>query len=371
MGRDLANGRIELTPLSHCLKVDWDVPGNLPLYSVEERFSGDVAKALRGVLGYNPLWKYLRQPVSVHNLGGCVMADHASQGVTDGYGEVFGYPNLVVMDGACLPEATGVNPSSTIAAVAERNIEHYIRRRTGKPGWQPQERRHATRFEDPLDRIVIPRGGTRPPQQEALGLTFTETMGGYISAGNFDDDAFELAARAGELAGSRAQFTLTISFPDFEAFMADRSHAGNASGSIRVDGITGPQGVPVRQGLFNLFVPSDSFYARRMVYVLPFYGTDGKPYLLDGHKDVRDDGVADVWKATTTLYASIRAGHDRSGPIVASGILWIRKRDFARQLTTIRATGPGTALERADVVTRFGKFFLGNLVHIFIRPHFE
>jgi len=34
-------------------------------------------------------------------------------------GEVFGYPNLFVIDGAMVPTALGLNPSRTIAALAE------------------------------------------------------------------------------------------------------------------------------------------------------------------------------------------------------------------------------------------------------------
>jgi len=40
--------------------------------------------------------------------------------VVNHYGEVFGYPNLYVADGAIIPEAIGLNPSRTIAALAER-----------------------------------------------------------------------------------------------------------------------------------------------------------------------------------------------------------------------------------------------------------
>src|SRR4029077_437227 len=105
------------------LKVNWDTPSNLPLYSAEGRFSTDVAEVLGGDVATNPLWRLLHVPVSVHNLGGCLMADLPDAGVTDPNGQVFGYPNLYVLDVSILPKATGVNPSHTIAAVAERNIE--------------------------------------------------------------------------------------------------------------------------------------------------------------------------------------------------------------------------------------------------------
>jgi cholesterol oxidase len=48
------------------------------------------------------------------------MADDASRGVVNHRGEVFGYPNLQVLDGSIIPTPIGLNPSKTIAAVAER-----------------------------------------------------------------------------------------------------------------------------------------------------------------------------------------------------------------------------------------------------------
>src|SRR6185369_5147297 len=105
----------------------------------EERVVADVARALGGKPAGEPLWERLRLPVSVHNLGGCVMSDDA-RGVTDARGEVRGYPGLFVMDGGALPEATGVNTSHTIAAVAERNVELAIRGLIGQADWQAPER---------------------------------------------------------------------------------------------------------------------------------------------------------------------------------------------------------------------------------------
>ena len=48
------------------------------------------------------------------------MADSAAEGVVDQWGEAFGYPGLYLVDGAAIPRPIGLNPSRTIAAVAER-----------------------------------------------------------------------------------------------------------------------------------------------------------------------------------------------------------------------------------------------------------
>jgi cholesterol oxidase len=47
------------------------------------------------------------------------MGKTALDGVVDHKGEVFGYKNLFVADGAIIPKAIGLNPSRTIGALAE------------------------------------------------------------------------------------------------------------------------------------------------------------------------------------------------------------------------------------------------------------
>jgi cholesterol oxidase len=54
------------------------------------------------------------------------MGVSAARGVVDHKGEVFGYPNLYVADGAIVPEAIGLNPSRTIAALAEHIAERIV-----------------------------------------------------------------------------------------------------------------------------------------------------------------------------------------------------------------------------------------------------
>ncbi|MBV8139838.1 MAG: GMC family oxidoreductase [Deltaproteobacteria bacterium] len=162
MGRDLADGLIELHPVSKTARIRWNTPGNLPLYRAEERFSTDVAEAMGGDVAFNPLWRLFHVPVTVHNLGGCLMADSPHLGVVDPSGEVYGHQNLFVLDGAILPKATGSNPSHTIAAVAERCVEAIVQRIPQKSGWRAPEMSSATHIKDPLSSIAIPAGGTIP-----------------------------------------------------------------------------------------------------------------------------------------------------------------------------------------------------------------
>ena len=56
---------------------------------------------------------------TAHILGGAVMGQDISQGVTDFAGRVHGYPGLYVVDGSSIPVNLGVNPSLSITALAE------------------------------------------------------------------------------------------------------------------------------------------------------------------------------------------------------------------------------------------------------------
>ncbi|PAZ11995.1 FAD dependent oxidoreductase [Streptomyces sp. SA15] len=358
MGRDTADGRISLVPVTHDLRVTWNLTRNLGLYESEERFCNDIAEALGGRTAANPLWRALRLPVSVHNLGGCVMADGPSRGVVDARGEMFGHPGLFVMDGGCLPASTGVNPSHTIAAVAERNVEALIRRITGQPRWTAPEREHAVPVADPLDSVRIPVGGTPAPSAPGTGLRFTETMHGRLRRPEDPDHRAE----------TETSFRVTVTAPVLADFLDDATHPMTAGGIVHVPGITPAEGAQVAGGAVNLLVAGDDRDSRKMIYTLPFFGQDGHPYLLDGVKDVRDHGRFDVWGSTTTLHTRVRRGSTPDAPVVLSGDLRLGALDFTRQLTTVRITETANTLWQAGALARFGLFFAGSLWDVFVRP---
>jgi cholesterol oxidase len=73
-------------------------------------------------------------PTTAHILGGAVIGHSPEDGVVDARQRVFGYENLLVCDGAAVPANVGVNPSLTIAALAE----HAMSEVPAKNGAEPQ-----------------------------------------------------------------------------------------------------------------------------------------------------------------------------------------------------------------------------------------
>jgi cholesterol oxidase len=119
-GRDVPDGRFVLE--DGRLDLDWSAAPSEDHYRAVEGTFADVAGALGGRLLGSP-WRRLNRSVTIHPLGGCVMADGPRHGVVDSWGRVFGLPRLYVADGSALPGPVGANPSLTIAAFADRVSE--------------------------------------------------------------------------------------------------------------------------------------------------------------------------------------------------------------------------------------------------------
>lgn len=69
--------------------------------------------------------------LSAHILGGCVMGPDSEKGVIDHKNKVYGYDGLYVVDGSMIPANLGVNPSLTIAAMAEYAMSHIPAKKNG------------------------------------------------------------------------------------------------------------------------------------------------------------------------------------------------------------------------------------------------
>lgn len=129
-GVDAADGELTLRrkllpPFNRTLNLRWRPERSTGVIEAILAMHRRISEATGGNLSANPAWSVLKTLFTLHPLGGCRIGDTADTGVVNHLGQVFGYPNLYVVDGAILP-SIGRNPSHTIAALAER-IAHYVR----------------------------------------------------------------------------------------------------------------------------------------------------------------------------------------------------------------------------------------------------
>ena len=112
--------RLPASPDRWKLDLDWSPESSKPAVEALLAMHRKLARAAGGLPVVPPSWTLANYLIAPHPLGGARMGDSAEQGVVDQWGEVFGHPGLFVVDGAAIPRPLGLNPSRTIAAVAER-----------------------------------------------------------------------------------------------------------------------------------------------------------------------------------------------------------------------------------------------------------
>jgi cholesterol oxidase len=115
--RDGADGTLSLE--NGKLHLDWDIASSEETMNAVASIHRKFAFLTEG-MPLTPLtWTIGRDLITPHPLGGCNMGTTSANGVVDYKGQVFGYPGLYVADGSIIPKAIGLNPSRTIAALAE------------------------------------------------------------------------------------------------------------------------------------------------------------------------------------------------------------------------------------------------------------
>jgi cholesterol oxidase len=136
LGRSLFGRRLDTT-------ASRPVPSYLPIAQraaqiLAEELDGEAQNVISEVL--------LGTPATAHILGGCCIGETAGNGVIDQRHEVFGYPGLYVCDGSVVPGNLAVNPSLTIAALAERFASFFERAASlGEAEFAAREIRYSSR----------------------------------------------------------------------------------------------------------------------------------------------------------------------------------------------------------------------------------
>jgi cholesterol oxidase len=123
MGRDAGDGVMSLNRKGY-LQIKWSPRTSKDTYRHLRTRMAEIAGELNGRFLEVPP-RFLARAFTVHPLGGCPMGRNEQEGVVDSFGAVFGCPGLFVVDGSILPGAAGINPSLTIAALANRAADRF------------------------------------------------------------------------------------------------------------------------------------------------------------------------------------------------------------------------------------------------------
>ena len=196
----------------------------------------------------------------------------------------------------------------------------------------------------------------------AVGITFQEKMAGGFALDVTDPTEGQSKGRA---SGQELTLYASVAIDDVSHFRDDPEHAGSLAGQIdfaplggRIDG---------KNGVFNLFSPTDQPGLKLMVYELGFV-SGVKEYYFAGAKQVHKDSGWDVWSDTTTLFSRLHLGKDKSGPVVGAGILTLGVGDLLKLTSTIQTPGARNAADSLQTIAVFGGFFLGELADSYLKP---
>lgn len=361
MGRDVPDGKMYLE--HGRLQIDWNISTSRRFFEDMRRTMRKISDSLGARYADNPLW-WLKRTITVHPLGGAPMGRDEHEGVVDEFGEVFGYPGLYILDGSIVPGPVGPNPALTIAAIADRGAEHILET-------EPHRMTRPAETVEPAADTAD--AAPRTSFDGATAVSFTEQMKGYFTLGVGDPQEAYDDARVRDEA---MMFELTITADDVDAFVSGTTREARAEGYLMSDTLGGK--LTVQRGWFNLFVRPEDADDRRMRYRLWLTNRGGAPLTFVGYKHIHDDPGPDLWSDTTTLYVQVLEGHLGQGDdeeivsetgllpadddrVLGAGVLRIKARDFAKQLTTFRADGP----DGVTAIAKFGSLFLGELWSVY------
>jgi choline dehydrogenase-like flavoprotein len=407
VGVDAAPGHLFIDDDKRLLAY-WDLAGNVAFSSTQERLMQDVAGKLGGELRLNPDWVSRQRPVTVHCLGGCAMSDAAVDGVCNPDGKVWGTRGLYVLDGASIPTSLGMNPSATIAAVAERNVRKALADPAspvsastplpmdqGIPSWPKDMKLVDIRRQlGHSDAVLDPARSLPPaplPVAKAVGLTFEEVMQGFFAHGGFVNLPI------------RSDFLATID--DLNAFLVDPRRLLTITGTVTLRTAPDAPQVSYRaSGTLALLKRAETVEAveelfkhwldlspalrasgradvemdwllRRlerqafrfeMVYDLTLTGTGG-PLRFHGVKRIGWKRGFSVWQETTTLDVTLTA----LGQPFGNGRMRVHIADFLQtQLPSFTVTNTDDSVRIAWAFGRFFRFFFGTLRQVYL-PHTE
>jgi cholesterol oxidase len=355
MSTDDSGGQIVLA--DDRIRVEWPGVADQPAFARDNRILARATQALHGTEVPDPLWAWpgTRSLITVHPLGGCVMADDAANGVVDHAGRVFDpegggvHDGLYVCDGSVIPVALDANPLLTISAIAERTAALMI----SDHGWGTAQAAGPS----------APPSASEPPAADAAPrarLEFTEHLTGFVSMSVHD--GYAEGYEAGREDDARVDLMLTIEYDDIQAVLDSPRREARITGTVLAPELSAHP-LTVTEGRFTLFDPdqsqADTWHMR---YRMSLRSQEGKPYLFEGRKEIRTQGARHAWSEMTTLYTQIREEAEGSQP--GTGVLHLKPADFTRLVRSIKVSD--VPHKKQDQYRRaFLELFAREMVHVY------
>jgi choline dehydrogenase-like flavoprotein len=382
--------RLEVVPIRRGNEREVDTQARrLAVYREQERLMSDIAQKAGGELRTNPAWTIGRKPITVHAQGGCAM-----QRVTDTKGRVYGFDNLYVMDGAVFPSSVGVNPSHTIAALAERNIELFLQTlpecssesnpvdvSDGAKARAAERAKAVDEARAVLDRTTE----TAPIVTQPATLVWSEHLEGYgieLNGRHADRadqvDTYIELERRGARQGHRFDLRVEARVKDLDALVDGRSSIVELkSGTFRISDTERNQRDYKVCGELELLLggvdeaplarTSSSMPGGGMIYRLRdekgvAEGEEGY-FRLYGFKELTDDPGLDAWLDLSTLYVDVRTNEGDH-----RGVVRVSLQEFLRfQLPSFKVEKAGLSPEQhLWALGQFARFFLVRVGKIYL-----
>ncbi|PQK08008.1 hypothetical protein BB8028_0001g00890 [Beauveria bassiana] len=312
-----------------------------------------------GTLIYNPILRlWGNHQITVHPLGGASMSrdNSGKSGVTNHVGQVFAgqqsetHAGLIVVDGAAIPGALGVNPIATIAALAERSVAAFAERQSLDISTKSNG---TINLKTPASALQPDREPTQPlalnMKRLVNPISFTELLQGHLYSGTaiklYNTAAYERACRMANGRGQVARLLASIQLDKTTASCNKTCYKGTISGTLVCPAIPGSPFM-LHGGTVDLFQPDpDRCGTKKLVYDCLMTGTNGRPLHLHGFK-LLDASVSlsprQLWRAMTKLHVTV-VDDKSGGETVAAGILKVTPGSFLKQLRTLTAAGQGRA----------------------------
>jgi hypothetical protein len=201
---------------------------------------------------------------------------------------------------------------------------------------------------------------TTDPKLAATKMSFSEDMKGNFA---FGDLPYAQAEQIGKQRNQAISFHANMKIDNMDRFLNSPGHEARIEGYINYPPLGGQ--LPITSGKFNLFAVDPDTGDRQMRYQITFKGKDGKTYLLDGIKNIKDEAGFDVFSDNTTLFTKIYEGGTTSGRVVSTGVMHISLWDTLRLVQSINVQAPDQTT-KLKALSGFGKFFMGTLFYEYV-----